>query len=201
MARINLLPWREELRKQKQKNFMTAMVFSALLGLIIVSLIHTYIDSLKTYQELRNQLLQNEIVVLDKKIVDIKDIENKKTKLLAKIDLIQQLQESRPKIVHLFDEIPKATPDGVYLTKFAQTGDELLFEGKSQSNARVSAFMRAIEGSTWLQRPTLNVIQMPDDKLSGKSDGDKLSNFTLHAKQGEKNDVSENGDQNESVGH
>ena len=94
-----------------------------------------------------------------KKLLILRDIEEKKSKLLAKIDLIQKLQESRPEIVHLFDEIPKATPDGVFLTKFTQTGSELIFEGKSQSNARISAFMRAIEASPWLQTPTLTVIQ------------------------------------------
>jgi len=122
-------------------------------GFIILGLVHTYIEGLRAYQEQRNLMLQNEIVELDKKIVDIKLIEEKKRKLLAKIDLIQKLQESRPEIVHLFDEIPKATPDGVFLTKFVQIGPELTFEGKSQSNARVSAFMKAIEASPWLQTP------------------------------------------------
>ena len=132
MAKINLLPWREELRKQKQKEFLNTMVLSTLSGFIILGLIHTTIEGLKAYQEQRNLMLQNEIVLLDKKIVDIKDIEEKKRKLLAKIDLIQKLQESRPEIVHLFDEISKTTPDGIYLTKFTQTGSELIFEGKSQ---------------------------------------------------------------------
>ncbi len=117
--------------------------------------VHLYINGLKEYQEQRNQILQNEIALLDKKIIDIRSIEEKKSKLLAKIDLIQKLQESRPEIVHLFDEIPKTTPDGVFLTKFTQTGADLIFEGKSQSNARISAFMRAIEASPWLQTPTL----------------------------------------------
>lgn len=193
MAKINLLPWREELRKQKQQNFIIATVCSAFLGLIIVVIMHMYIDGINAYQGQRNLMLQNEIAVLDKKIIDIKGIEEKKKKLLAKIDLIQQLQESRPKIVHLFDEIPKATPDGVFLTKFVQKGDELIFEGKSQSNARVSAFMRAIDASPWLQRPTLKVIQTPQNNSSDKENTEKLSNFTLHASQGEKNNATETG--------
>ena len=196
MAKINLLPWREELRKQKQKDFLYAIVLSILVGFIILGLVHTYVEGLNAYQEQRNQMLQNEIVFLDKKITDIKDIEEKKSKLLAKIELIQKLQESRPEIVHLFDEIPKTTPDGVYLTKFTQRGSELIFEGKSQSNARISAFMRAIEASPWLQTPTLNVIQSPD---KSKTDAEQLSDFTLHAKQGKQS--TENGGIHEPVGN
>jgi type IV pilus assembly protein PilN len=203
MAKINLLPWREELRKQKQKDFLNAMVLSALVGFIILGTVHTYIEGLKAYQEQRNQKLQNEVALLDKKIVDIKDIEEKKRKLLAKIDLIHKLQESRPEIVHLFDEIPKTTPDGVFLTKFTQTGSELIFEGKSQSNARISAFMRAIEASPWLQTPTLNVIQSQNNKSQDKTDTEteQLSDFTLHAKQGRQNAETETGGRHEPVGN
>ncbi|MGZ8935510.1 MAG: PilN domain-containing protein, partial [Methylobacter sp.] len=114
----------------------------------------------------------------------------------AKIELIQKLQESRPEIVHLFDEVPKTTPDGVFLTKVTQTGKELVFIGKSQSNARVSAFMRAIEASPWLQKPTLDVIQTPD-----QANADRLSDFTLHAKQGKQENETETGGARESVGN
>jgi type IV pilus assembly protein PilN len=201
MAKINLLPWREELRKQKQKDFFNGIVFSVLLGFIILGLLHTYIGGLNTYQEQRNKLLLNEIVVLDKKIVDIKNIEEKKRKLLAKIDLIQKLQESRPEIVHLFDEIPKTTPDGVFLTKFTQVGSELIFEGKSQSNARVSAFMRAVEASPWLQTPGLKVIRSSDKPSSDKTDTEQLSEFTLYAKQEKQTAKTENVGTYEPVGN
>ena len=201
MARINLLPWREELRKQKQKDFLNSMVLSVLVGFIILGSIHIYIEGLKVYQEQRNQILQNEIALLDQKISDIKDIEEKKSKLLAKIDLIQKLQESRLEIVHLFDEIPKTTPDGVFLKKFTQNGADLTFEGKSQSNARISAFMRAIEASPWLQTPTLNVIQSPSNQTQDKNDAEQLSDFTLHAKQGKRSAETVNGGTNEPVGN
>ena len=201
MAKINLLPWREELRKQKQKDFLNAIVLSILVGFIILGLIHTYIEGLKAYQEQRNQILQHEIALLDKKIIDIKDVEEKKSKLLAKIDLIQKLQESRPEIVHLFDEISKTTPDGVYLTKFTQTGSELIFEGKSQSNARISAFMRAIEASPWLQAPTLTVSQSSAKESPDKTDTEQLSDFMLRARQGKQNSEAGIGGQDESVGN
>jgi len=188
MAKINLLPWREELRKQKKQNFLSTLGLCALLTLGIFGLVHVIINGQKEYQERRNKILQDEIALLDQKIVEIRSIEDKKRKLLAKIDLIQKLQESRPEIVHLFDEIPKSTPDGVFLTKITQTGSELTFEGKSQSNARVSAFMRSIEASPWLDLPTLNVIQSPE-----KTDPDELSDFTLRAKQGKENSEVEKG--------
>ncbi|MDD5460827.1 MAG: PilN domain-containing protein [Methylococcales bacterium] len=182
MARINLLPWREELRKKKKQEFLGAIGFSVLVTFIILGLTHFYFEGLKAYQEQRNRMLQTEIVFLDKKIVEIKSIEEKKSKLLSKIELIQKLQESRPEIVHLFAEIPKAAPDGVFLSRFTQKGTDLIFEGKSQSNARVSAFMMAIEASSWLSTPKLNVIQ----KIK-KTDSEQLSDFTLHAKLGRKN--------------
>jgi type IV pilus assembly protein PilN len=201
MAKINLLPWREALLKKKQRDFFSAIALSILVGFIILGLLHAYIEGLKAYQEQRNQMLLNEIAVLDKKIVDIKSIEEKKKKLLAKIELIQKLQESRPEIVHLFDEIPKTTPDGVFLTKFTQTGSELIFEGKSQSNARVSAFMRAIEASPWLQMPGLTVIRSPDKQSPDKTDTEQLSDFTLHAKQEKPSAKTENGGIDEPIGN
>lgn len=181
MARINLLPWREELRKQKQQEFAVAIGASVLATIGLLVGVHLYIDGLKDYQTQRNQLLETEIQQLDVKIAKIKDIEDTKQKLLAKIDVIQKLQESRPEIVHLFDEVPKTTPDGVYLTKMTQTGNALTFIGKTESNARVSAFMRAIEASNWLNSPKVVVIQAPD-----KKEVDQISDFTLNAVQGNK---------------
>ena len=199
MTKINLLPWREDRRKQKQKDFINAIELSALIGVLVVGLIHTSIQGLKAYQGQRNQLLQNEIILLDKKIIEIKDIETKKKQLQEKINLIQQLQESRPEAVHLFDEIPKITPDGIFITKFTQTGAELIFEGKSESNARISNFMRAIEASLWLQKPTLSVIKLPDKASINKTDTDPLSDFNLHALQGKQKNVNESGTAYESI--
>lgn len=182
MARINLLPWRDELRAQKKQDFINAIALAVLVTVLIFSGVHLYIEGLKAYQEQRNKIIQDEIALLDIKIAQIKTIEEQKAKLLTKIELIQKLQESRPEIVHLFDELPRVTPDGVFLTKFTQVGTELTFAGKSQSNARVSAFMRAIEASSWLKVPTLDVIQS-----TSKVNTEQLSDFTMHTKQGNKN--------------
>lgn len=188
MTKINLLPWREELRRQKKQDFITAIGLSALATIIILGLVHLYIEGLKEYQEQRNKMLQDEIALLDIKIKEIEDIEEKKGKLLAKIDVIQKLQESRPEIVHLFDEVARTTPEGVFLTKFAQASSDLTFNGKSQSNARVSAFMRAIDASPWLQIPKLDVIQSRD-----KTNSEQLSDFTMRAKQGRQKAEAGNG--------
>jgi type IV pilus assembly protein PilN len=182
MAKINLLPWREELRAQKKQDFINAIGVAVVITAIIFAGVHMYIEGLKAYQEQRNKIIQDEIALLDIKIAKIKTIEEQKAKLLTKIDVIQKLQESRPEIVHLFDELPRVTPDGVFLTKFIQKSADLSFEGKSQSNARVSAFMRAIESSAWLKVPTLDVIQS-----TSKTSPEPLSDFTMHAKQGNQN--------------
>lgn len=180
MVRINLLPWREELRKKRQQDFIAGIGAGILVTCLLLAMVYLYIEGLKEYQVQRNTMLQNEIAILDKKIQEIKDIEEKKNKLLTKIEVIQKLQESRPEVVHLFDELAKATPEGTYLTKFGQIGDTLTLEGKAESNARVSAFMRAIDSSAWLNSPVLGVI-----KGSGKNTGE-LNDFSMTAKQGKK---------------
>jgi type IV pilus assembly protein PilN len=180
MARINLLPWREELRKKQQQDFFAGVGGAVLVTILLLVLVYGYIEGLKDHQNSRNQMIKNEIVVLDKKIAEIRDIEEKKFKLLTKIDVIQKLQESRPEIVHLFDELAKIMPDGVYLTKFVQQDANLIMDGKADSNARVSAFMRAIDASPWLNTPVLTVI-----RGEGRSSG-QMNDFSMTAKQGKR---------------
>lgn len=180
MAKINLLPWREELRKKKKKDFFTLMGVSAFLTFVAFVGVHFHIQGKQEYQTQRNQILTQEIESLDKKLGEIKNIEERKNALLAKIDLIQKLQESRPEVVHLLDEIPRTTPDGIFLTKFTQSGQGLSFEGKTQSNARVSAFMRNIDASEWLNSPVLDEVKAEDVKAA-------QSSFKLKATLGKKN--------------
>ncbi|WP_305909235.1 PilN domain-containing protein [Methylomarinum sp. Ch1-1] len=181
MARINLLPWREELRKQKQQDFLTGIGIAVVITCLILAGVYMYIEGLKEYQQHRNQMLKNEISIVNRKIKEIKDIEEKKNQLLTKIDVIQKLQESRPEIVHLFDELAKVTPDGVHLKKFVQSGSSLTLTGMAQSNARVSAYMRAIEASPWLMNPKLSVIKRQGQKGSP-------NDFTMMAQQGQEKD-------------
>lgn len=179
MATINLLPWREDLRKQQQQDFGVAIGAGVVVTCIIMTIIYMYIEGMKEYQQSRNQLLKSEIQVVNKRIKEIKDIEAKKNQLLTKIEVIQKLQESRPQIVHLFDELSKSTPEGVFLTTFQQNNNDLTFSGKAQSNGRVSAYMRAVEASAWLDAPVLKVIEGQGSVSSGR-----LNDFTMVAKQG-----------------
>lgn len=179
MAAINLLPWREGLRKRYQQDFIMSIVVVAVITCFILFLTYMQIEGVKEYQQRRNRMIQDEIQVVDARIGEIKDIETKKSKLLTKIEVIQKLQESRPEIVHLFDELAKTTPEGVFLTKFKQTGGSLILTGKAQSNARVSAYMRAVEASSWLEAPVLQVI-----KGKSKSSNEELNDFSMSARQG-----------------
>ena len=180
MAKINLLPWREELRKQKQQDFVSAIGAGVVVTCILFAFVYFYIEGMKEHQQSRNSMLDDEIRIVNKKIKEIQDIERKKSQLLTKIEVIQALQESRPQIVHLFDELAKSTPEGIFLTKFKQSGKVLSFTGKAQSNARVSAYMRGIDKSPWMESPVLKVI-----KGKGKATSGQFNDFSMVAKQGE----------------
>ena len=181
MARINLLPWRAELRKQQQKDFAVAIMLGLTLTAAIFLLVRTQIASQIEYQTQRNSFLESEIATLDRKIKEIQDLESKKKRLLAKMEIIQQLQSSRPEIVHLFDEIARTVPEGVYLTDLTQTDKNLTINGFAQSNARVSAYMRGLDSSPWLKEPVLTIIE---SKEPGKDAKKGRSQFTLQVKQG-----------------
>ncbi len=162
MAHINLLPWRDERRKEQQQQFAVVSGGAAILGALLVLLTHMQMGGRIDSQNQRNQFLDSEIAALDEKIAKIKDLEKTKTALLARMDIIQQLQHSRPQSVHLMDQLVYTLPDGLYLNKIAQQGGALTLSGVAQSNARVSAYMRNIDGSDWMTQPKLDVIQTRD---------------------------------------
>jgi len=182
MAKINLLPWREELRKKNQQNFLMALGGGVVVTCLLFGLVYLHIEGLKEYQGRRNQRLNDEIKKVDKKIKEIKEIEDKKSKLREKITLIENLQGSRPEIVHLFDDLRKTTPVGVYLTSFQQKGKKLIIQGKAQSHSRISEYMNTIEASEWVESPKLQVI-----KGQGNAAKEIWSTFTMNAKQAEIN--------------
>ena len=122
MARINLLPWRESLRKKRQRDFGIATGIALLAVAAAAAGTHFYIDDLIRYQKKRNTLLEKEIAAMDLKIKSIQALEKTKAKLLARMDVIQQLQGSRPQVVHLFDELVKTIPDGTLLQTLTQKG-------------------------------------------------------------------------------
>jgi type IV pilus assembly protein PilN len=190
MSRINLLPWREELRKQKQQQFVVVSAGTAVVAGLLVLLTHMQISGLIDKQDQRNQFLDNEIAALDKKIHKIKDLEKTKTALLARMDIIQQLQHSRPQSVHLMDQLVQTLPDGLYLRKISQKGSALTLSGSAQSNARVSAYMRNIDGSEWMAKPKLEVIETKD------GDSRRSAEFVLRASQATPAKGSKKGEEN-----
>ncbi len=188
MAHINLLPWREELRKEKQQQFAVVTGGTAILAALLVLLAHMQIGGMIDYQNLRNQFLTTEIASLDKKIAKIKDMEKTKAALLARMDIIQQLQHSRPQSVHLMDQLVETLPDGVYLDKISQQGKDLTLSGIAQSNARVSAYMRNIDNSLWMSKPKLDVIETKD------GDQRRTASFILRASQATPDKKDEHGE-------
>lgn len=159
MARINLLPWREAQRKEREKQFYLILGFGAALAAAIVLYINSHVNSLIENQTQRNKYLQEQIAIVDKQIHKIKNLEEEKAKLLARMEIIQKLQASRPQIVRLFDEIVRALPNGIYLESIKRQGHTNMLHGVAESNARVSVFMRNLDASLVFQDPRLDVIE------------------------------------------
>ncbi|CAN5180071.1 type 4a pilus biogenesis protein PilN [soil metagenome] len=159
MPSINLLPWREEQRKQRQKNFTAAAAAAVVLGLGAMLLTRMSLNNMIDYQNDRNQLLKTEIAALDKQIKEILGLENQKERLLARMEIIERLQQSRPEIVHLFDELTRTLPEGTYLDSVVQEARNLQIGGAAESSTRVSTYMRNIEASEWLQDPGLVKVE------------------------------------------
>jgi len=173
MPRINLLPWREQERKVRRREFAVALGAAAIAGIIFVGGGKLLYTSWTDSQNEKNNLLKKEIVKLDAQIADIQDLENRKQRLVARMEIIEKLQRKRPEIVHLFDELVKTVPEGIYLTAIKQTGNKLEIRGVAQSSTRVSTFMRNIDSSTWMDNPQLQVVEAAKDSANGGS------NFTL----------------------
>jgi len=159
MARINLLPWRESLKQEREKRFYISMGLAAIVTLAIGFAIHMEMEKRTDFQQQRNQFLIQQIGVLDKQIADIKTLELEKARLLNRMKVIQQLQKSRPEIVHLFEELVLAIPEGAQMLKISQSGETITIEGVAESNSRISSFMRNMAKSQWLADPELIVIE------------------------------------------
>jgi len=159
MPRINLLPWREGQRKERKLAFAVAMGVAAVAACVTAFFAYLMMGSMIQGQVRRNDQLRAEIKQVDKQIEEINNLESAKQKFIARMKIIEQLQRSRPEIVHVFDEIVRTLPDGVYLTSVQQNAAKLKFEGVAQSSTRVSSFMRNIDGSDWLKNPELEVVQ------------------------------------------
>ena len=173
MPQINLLPWRAEKRKDRKNRFFMALGAATVVALAITGIGYLVFESMISAQQHRNETLRARIKDLDKQIEEINALQSDKQKFISRMEIIEKLQQTRPQIVHLFDEVVKTLPDGTYLTALKQTGKRLRFDGIAQSSTRVSAFMRNIDSSDWLKNPELQVV------ASGNNSS--ASNFTLFA--------------------
>ncbi len=162
MPSINLLPWREAERQQRQRDFLVAVAGAFVAGVVVVGFVIFSYSGMIDHQLQRNARLTAEIAELDKSIEEIDGLERQKERLLARMEIIEQLQKSRPEIVHLFDEITRKLPEGVYLTAMRQAGSAVEITGIAQSSTRVSALMRQIDSSDWLTDPGVTRVETRD---------------------------------------
>jgi len=169
MPRINLLPWRDQQRKERKLAFFVALGGAAFGALVTAFAGYLLFKSMISSQETRNERLRTEIKIVDRQIEQINDLETQKQRFIARMQVIEKLQRSRSEVVHLFDEIAKNMPDGTYLTSFKQDGKKLKFEGVAQSSTRVSTFMRNISGSQYMKDPELEVVENKGGTTIGNS--------------------------------
>lgn len=163
MTEINLLPWREKQREQEKKIFTTLLLGAMVVAGFIVFLINSYATYLMDNQTARNQMLQKEIASLNHQIKEIKTLKQIRLSLIARMAIIQNLQSTRTLMVHLFDELIKIVPSGVYVYKLERKTDHVTLWGYSEANTNISILMRNIESNAWLQSPVLAEIKKIDD--------------------------------------
>ncbi|MGH8588798.1 MAG: PilN domain-containing protein [Gammaproteobacteria bacterium] len=194
MARINLLPWREERRRERTRRFGTAMVVGVAVSAAVIAAVHLIYQDRIDGQNARNAYLEEQIAILDDKIKKIQGLERERQQLIDRMRAIETLQTSRPVVVRLFDEIVTALPDGVSITEISQSNTEWTLKGISESNARVSNFMRNIEASPAFKEPRLDIIETKGgetkgggsaaDKAAGKVEEQRrVNNFTIVVQQ------------------
>ncbi|MDH3619650.1 MAG: PilN domain-containing protein [Gammaproteobacteria bacterium] len=177
MPSINLLPWREAERQKRQRDFGMAMGGAVIAAVAVVMLTIVAYSQMISSQNARNDRLTAEIVELEKSIAEIDGLERQKERLLARMEIIEELQKSRPEIVHLFDELARQLPEGVYLTGMKQTGSRVEIRGVAQSSTRVSALMRQIDSSEWLGDPEVERVE------TTQSGASRQSEFVVYLKQ------------------
>jgi type IV pilus assembly protein PilN len=173
VIRVNLLPHRAEKRRARQVQFIALSVISVVIGAMLVLAVQFAIDSQISYQERRNTYLKQETAVLDKQIAQIRILREQTRALLARKNVVENLQSTRSDVVHLLDQMLRILPEGVYLDALRQTGNKIYVVGFAQSNARVSTLMRAIDDSPWLDSATLIEIH------ATSAGGRRINQFSL----------------------
>jgi type IV pilus assembly protein PilN len=163
MARINLLPWRAERRKQRQREFFMQLGAAALAGIGFLLLWGLWMGMRIDNQNERNAYLQDQIKQVDARLTKITDLEKVRAQLLARKQIIEQLQANRSQMVHLFDELVKTIPGSARLVSIKQAGDQMVLDGVAQSNASVADYMRNVEASPWMGQTDLSKTENSHD--------------------------------------
>lgn len=171
--RINLLDWRAERRQLRQRRFLAILGIACAASVAVVAIAYLSMSAAVEHQQARNQYLSQQITELDKQIKEIQELEKVKQNLLARMRVIEQLQQSRSATVHFFDEVLNTLPDGVYLTSIKQSGQNVTVDGVAESNGRISSYLKNLDASPWFKDPKLVVIKT-DDKAKLRH-----SQFTL----------------------
>ncbi|WP_372965977.1 PilN domain-containing protein [Marinobacter sp.] len=170
MAKINLRPWREELRAEKQKQFVVMMLGAVIIAAGLVFLWKSDTDSRIAYQQSRNAYIETATKQLDKQITEIENLKRQRDELLARMQVIQDLQGKRPVIVRVFDELVRTLPDGLFYVDLKRTGERIDIVGMAESNSRISNLMRHFDESEWFTNPNLTNVSAADDLRSGYSE-------------------------------
>jgi len=176
MTRLNLLPWREMRRREQDRQLLTIGIGTWLLMAVVVFYAHVHVSALIDTQTKRNEFLQQEIAKVEEQIKEIAELKKKRQDLLARMNVIQQLQADRTRVVRVFDELVQRLPEGVHFSTLKETGGNISLTGVAQSNARVSALMRNLDTSQWFTAPELEVINVR------QKGSDRVSEFSIKVK-------------------
>ena len=195
MARINLLPWREQLREERKQRFVAAMGIALLVAGGLVFLGGQYLNAAIEQQNARNEFIKKEIAVLDARIKEIKELKERREQLLERMKIIQDLQGNRPIIGHIFDQLVRTLPDGVFFTDLNRKGDLISIVGSAESNNRVSSLMRNLDASEWLKAPNLTEV-----KAITAGEVDQANVFRLTVKQTRPGEPEENAESSKLKG-
>ncbi|ROS01956.1 type IV pilus assembly protein PilN [Sinobacterium caligoides] len=173
MATINLLPWREERREELKKEFLVCCVLSIVAAGLLLTVYYSFVNNALTSQQARNGYIERHISDLDVQVKEIKELKKKRQQMLDRMKVVQDLQGTRPYIVHVFDELVRSTPDGLYFGEVTAKGELISVEGVAESSQRVSSLMRALEKSEWFKDPNLTEVQ------ANRAFGEQGSNFKM----------------------
>jgi len=176
MAKINLLPWREQRREQLRKEFLLVLGAVAATALLVTLVGSLVINGQIDHQNSRNDYLKSHIAELNKQVAEIKDLQTRRAQLIDRMKVIQDLQGTRPSIVHIFDQLVRTLPDGVYFRALERKGQEITIRGTAESNNRVSSLMRRLEASEWFTEPNLKGVK------ANPQFGEQANDFDLPVK-------------------